>query len=408
MDLLLTARWLLPLPGEALEGGVLRVVDGQVAEVLAGEQGRRARDGEGRPALDLGEVVLAPGLVNAHAHLELSGLDDLPRGADFGAWVGAVLERRAGLTEADHSAAVERGARRLLETGTTTVGEVDGTGAAGAVLPGLPLRARIFRELLDGGDPARTPRQLERIALPPPAGGRVLPGLSPHGPHTVSEELQRAAAGQARVAGWPIQVHWAETEAEVQWLRGEGGPLAERLGEAPGCSGLERLERCGLLGPGTSLVHGNHPEAGELERVAAAGASLVHCPGTHAWFERGASPLSAWQASGASVALGTDSRASNDDLDLRLELARAREGDPGLDPAVLWGWATLGGARALGLEGVVGALAPGLRADLVAFDARGIAGPPDLLDHLTGGRPRVHRVWVDGEEVGLVPSDDRG
>jgi cytosine/adenosine deaminase-related metal-dependent hydrolase len=405
MDLLLRARWLLPAQGPPREGGALRVRDGRIAELLDRHEARAASGEAGARQLDLGDAVLAPGLVNAHAHLELSGLHDLPRGGDFGAWIGEVLSRRAALEDTGYREAVERGARRLLSTGTTTVGDVDGTGAAEAVLGGLPLRARVLRELLDGGDPTRTPGQLARLEEEFHATGRVLPGLSPHGPHTAGEELLVATARRARAGGWPVQVHWAETEAEVRWLRGDGGPLAARLGEPPRCTGLELLERCGLLGPRTSLVHANHPDPGELERVAVSGATLVHCPGTHAWFERGPAPLATWRAHGARVALGTDSRASNEDLDLRLEMARVRAAEPGLAPREVLGWATLGGARALALEEEIGDLTVGKRADLAAFEAEGVAGAEELLDRLTAGMPAVRGVWVDGEEVGLVPRD---
>lgn len=408
MDLLLAARWLLPEPRRPIEGGALRLRGGRVVEVLEGRAARAAMGEAGADRRDLGDVALTPGLVNAHAHLELSDLRDLPRGADFGVWVGAVLGRRSELGPEDHRRAVERGARRLLETGTTAVGDVDGTGAAEAALPALALRGRVFRELLDGGDAGRTPGQLARLEAPFAAAGRLLPGLSPHGPHTAGEELLWAVGRRARTTGWPVQVHWAETEAEVSWLRGDGGPLADRLGEPPRCTGLERLERCGLVGPWTSLVHGNHPDPGELERVAAAGATLVHCPGTHAWFERGPAPLGAWRRAGARIALGTDSRASNDDLDLRLELARAREAEPGAPPEEVWEWATRGGARALGLEAEVGDLEVGKRADLAAFEAGEVRDGVELLELLTAGRPAVRGVWVDGGEVGLVPGVGTG
>ncbi len=367
-----------------------------MAAVLSSAEARSASADEHD---DLGQVALTPGLVNAHAHLELSSAAGLPGDLGFGAWIGAVLAHRAQATGADYDAGLLAGAARLLASGTTTVGDVDSTGAAERLLPRTALRARVFREVLDGGDVARSAAQLARLLEPRIESERVELGISPHGPHTVSATLLEACAAQALVSGDPLQVHWAETEEEVRWLRSGEGPLAERLGASPHCSGLDLLERHGLLGPRLSLVHGNHPGPGELARIAEAGATLIHCPGTHEFFGRAHLDLAAWQASGVTIALGTDSLASNTDLDLRHEMRRVVAAHPGLRPEEVFGWATRGGARALGLEDRIGELAVGKSADVVAFDATGVSSGADLLDGITSGAPAVLGSWVAGRPV---------
>jgi len=396
MNRLLRARWVIPDAGQVLEGGALLLRDGGIAAVLSSAEARSASADE---RVDLGDVALTPGLVNAHAHLELSSASGLPGDLGFGAWIGAVLAHRARAQQADYDAGLLDGAQRLLASGTTAVGDVDSTGAAERLLPRTALRARVFREVLDGGDPARSTAQLARLAAPAVDAERVELGISPHGPHTVSATLLEACAARARSSGGPLQVHWAETEEEVRWLRDGGGPLAERLGASPRCSGLELLARHGLLGPRLSLVHGNHPGPGELELVAEAGATLVHCPGTHEFFGRAPLDLLAWRASGVTIALGTDSLASNTDLDLRLEMRRVRAAHPDLRPEEVFGWATRGGARALGLQDRIGELAVGKSADVVAFDATGVRGAADLLDRITSDEPAVRGSWVAGRPV---------
>jgi cytosine/adenosine deaminase-related metal-dependent hydrolase len=138
--------------------------------------------------------------------------------------------------------------------------------------------------------------------------------------------------------------------------------------------------------------------ADERARVARAGAVLVHCPGTHAFFGREPFPWRAWREAGVDVALGTDSLASNDSLDLRLALGRLRAAHPLAPAAAVLDAATLHGARALGLEGEVGAVTPGARADLLATQAPE-SDASRLAERLARGEFDVHRIWLRGEEV---------
>jgi cytosine/adenosine deaminase-related metal-dependent hydrolase len=150
-------------------------------------------------------------------------------------------------------------------------------------------------------------------------------------------------------------------------------------------------------------VHANHASSDELERTARAGATIVHCPGTHAFFARGGPPLQSFDRAGCTVALGTDSLASNEDLDLFRELALLRASAPWLDPARAWAMATVNGARAVGLAGSVGELVPGARADLLALEpVSGGGQAPELestLEALTSGSCRPGTVVVAGRAV---------
>lgn len=170
------------------------------------------------------------------------------------------------------------------------------------------------------------------------------------------------------------------------------------LGASPRRGGVDLLADAGALAPGTSLVHANALADAELAAVVAAGAVLVHCPGTHRFFARAGAPLTRWVRAGAVCALGTDSLASNEDLDLRRELALAARAHPELEPATLWRMATEGGAAALDLAGEVGRLAPGAWADLVAFDAP-TSDRAAALDALVRERPTVRAVLIGGAPV---------
>lgn len=392
---LLHARWLLADAHTLCESGGVLVADGRVQRVLQGAGAvRRALAAEPAHVTDLGVAVLTAGLVNAHAHLDLTALaDQVPGDAGFGAWIARLLEVRAVTDDRDLTAGVRKGADRLLATGTTAVGDIDTARLSPHVLCEHPLGAVVYREALDAGDPARTRAVLEEVAQP--LAVELREGLSPHAPFTVSPALFEGLGALARARALPVAIHWSETEAEVQWLEDGGGPLAPLLGSSPRRTGLDLIEAAGLLGPGTALIHGNHPRPEEPPRLAAAGVTLVHCPGTHRFFGRAPAPLDAYLDAGVSLALGTDSRASNADLDLRREMAWLREAHPGLDPARVWEMATHGGARALGLDS--GRLAEGAPADLAAFAVTG-GDHLAILEELTAGIPDVVTVWTSSME----------
>ncbi len=388
------AAAVLAAPDRWVVDGVIAVERGRI--VWVGPREQASQEGEWT---DLGDVVLTPGLVNAHAHLELGALAGrCPAGGGMLGWVGAVLREKASLSSLDYAKGIEEGAKRLIETGTTTVGDVDSTFAAARGLGATGLRGRVFLELLDGRDVARTAAAAERLdhGISPGEAGRVLAGVSPHAPHTVSAELLECAVAWAHSTGTALSVHFAETSEEVEWLEAGSGPFNQLLGRSPRSSGLELLEAGGIARVPSSLVHANHVTHAELQRIAELGGALVHCPGTHEFFAREPAPLAAWREAGVTIALGTDSLASNSDLDLRREMALVSVAHPELEAQEIFRMATEGGAAALGLAGQVGVLAPGAHADFVAYDLPH-RSRRDALETLVRARPRVRGVWIAGE-----------
>ena len=386
------ARRLLPALGTWIEDGGLLVEGGRVRRCLSSPASVRRALRAGAKLTDLGDVVLTPGLINAHAHLELSGLAGaLPRGPDFKTWVARLLELRTRRSADTLEADARAGADAALASGTTCVGDVDSVGASERGLADHAQRSVLFREVLDAQDPARTPPALARLGRALRRRVRRTEGLAPHAPFTVSPALFEGLGALARRRAVAVSMHWSETEQEVRWLETGEGPYTAWLGRSPLRSGLDLLEAAGLLRAPLALVHGNFPRRGEPARIAAAGAVVVHCPRSHAWFERPPFPLARYLRAGVAVALGTDSLASNEDLDLHREAAQLSRTAPGLAPEVLWRMLTLNGARALGLPDRVGELRPGAWADFNAY-AVSAQSPRGFLEQVLAGdadRPRV-------------------
>lgn len=357
----------------------LAIRDGLVVAQLEGLRAiERAEAALGVKAEDHGEGVLVPGLVNAHAHLELSGLAGLVEPGDsFAEWVGQVLKHRFARSPEQLVEDARSGLARLSQTGTVLVGDIDSTGATILALASAEDAPDVvlYREVIDAWDPARTGSAMDSLALPIEPRSGLKEGYSPHAPYTTSRELLAMVAEQRRQRPGPIAVHWSEMEEEIEWLESGTGPLAAVLGPSPGCRGLELLLEAGLLGPTTALIHGNLPSRGEPERIAAAGATVVHCPGTHRYFDRGDFPLARYLSAGVPIALGTDSLASNEDLDLLREARLLLTRHPELSPGQVFAMASEAGARVLGFAGTAGCLDVGAAARWLVVEPRPDWGP---------------------------------
>jgi cytosine/adenosine deaminase-related metal-dependent hydrolase len=405
-------RWLVQHAGAVhADGAVVADARGVLAIASGGQASRVVHEARG-PIVEV-DGVLAPGFVVAHGHLELAHLvGRVPGAAGFVPWIGALMGERARAARAELVAAARSAAADLVARGVTTLADIDSLGLVEEALTASPLRVVLYREVLDGARPERAQAALAALdrALAGTLAGRGerLRGLSPHAPHTVSRALLRGLGARRR--SLPVQVHWSETPAEVEWLAAGTGPFAPLLGPSPRITGLQALAAAGLL-DGASLVHGNHPGAGEPDLVARAGASVVHCPGTHRFFRRAPFPWAQYQRAGVTLALGTDSLASNDRLDPLGELAIARQDLPEVGPGELFEAATRGAARALGLGGRVGEIAIGAPADFVAYALLDGAAPrvprpaARILDALTAAGVRVEAVWISATLAAGAASD---
>lgn len=360
----------------------------------------------------LGAAALLPGAVNAHTHLELTGLAGaLPEGAyEFAEWVVALMAQRHAQSAEDLARAARDGVAMLLASGTAAVGEISTYGLAVEPLIASGLDGIIYYEVLHG-DPAqadaaldRGKRQLAEWHERYP-GVRMRFGLSLHAPYTVSSPLFTRASALCADEGIPLCIHTAESPAEVQWLRERTGPIADviytprrlptDLEPPAGCSPVAHLARLGVLDAHPLLVHGVQVDAADLATLARAEVAVAHCPHSNAWLRCGRLPWAAYRRAGVPLALGTDSLASAPSLSVWEEAAYAREthtlaGEPPA-PTDLLRLVTLDGARALGLADELGSLTTGKRAALAmvpldALPASERADPERVLTGLFAGQ----------------------
>ncbi len=355
------------------------------------------------PVTDLGDAAILPGLVNAHTHLELSWLAGrVPPAPSMVPWIRGLIRLR--LDAPPHEDVQRDEAVMALSTargqGTVAFGDISNTLISSQPLKDFEVPSVLFHELL-GFLPAGVEGRVDAAAgsvtraVRPP----VVPGLAPHAPYSTSPELFQAIARAGADRSMPLSVHLGESHEEVEFLRTGGGPFASMLRDlgvwrddwrAPGCDPVTYLDRMGVLTAGLLVVHATQLTRDGLATLAARGCVIVSCPRSNRWVGAGDPPLDDFYASGAVVALGTDSLASAASLDMFDELAAARAVSTVPD-AVLLESATRGGAIALGLDAAYGRIAPGLRGPLLA-----VRVPPDVSDveqYLVAGRPET-RWWV--------------
>jgi 5-methylthioadenosine/S-adenosylhomocysteine deaminase len=406
VDLRIDAGWIVPIePRGALPDHALIVDAGRVVAVLPSAEADAQY--EARERLALPQHALLPGLVNAHTHAAMSLFRGIADDVPLKAWLEQhIWPREARFVTRDF---VYDGsllaAAEMLKGGVTCFSDMYFyPDAAARACRETGIRGMLGIIVIDfpTAYAAHTDAYLEQ-GLAIHDEYRHLPtlhfSLAPHAPYTVGDRAWDQIVMYARELQLPIHTHVAETAHEVAGSR-------ERHGVTP----LARLHRLGATGPGFIGIHGVHLEAADIDLLATHGGSIVHCPVSNMKLGAGIAPVAALLARGVNVALGTDGAASNNRLDILGEariaalLAKVTAHDPSVLPAQqALEMATLGGARALGLDERLGSLVPGKEADVVAVDlsaadTRPCYDPVSHLVHVTGS-DRVTDVWVGGRRV---------
>jgi len=403
---LYTARWVLPVTAPPIENGAVLVdANGTIAWIGAAQDAPT----ELAETVALGNALLLPGLINVHAHPELGAfrgvLDDLP----FHLWIPELMrcKRDAALSDEDYLVSAQWTCVESLRNGITTMGATETSGAAVRALHDAGMRGLVYIEAF-GPAPAQVDDSVADVVqrmsrVSEYAGDRVRVGISPHAPYTVSDALFRAVAEIARAEALPVAVHAAEAEAEDLLIREGAGPFAAAL-RARGIdtpprarSSIELLQKTGILDCEPLLIHCVNIDRDDIALLADSGSFIAHCPVANARLGHGVAPIVAALEAHVGVAIGSDSVASNNRIDMLAEahiaqiLQRAHARATGVLPShLLLRLVTIDAARALGIAGRTGSLEVGKDADLcaVSLDGPGTtpAGAPlDALFHAASG-----------------------
>ncbi|MFG0262551.1 MAG: amidohydrolase family protein [Novipirellula sp. JB048] len=394
------ARWIFPLASPPIHGGWVRVNRQQIVEV---DQGRPPPGAE-----DLGDVALLPGLVNAHTHLEFSDCE-LPigePGTPLYQWIGQVMAARAATTSESKTHAIRQGLRESAAAGVSLIGEIatlpcDYPAAGECVAPsGRPVPSEGSESNERRAGASACPELVtfaETIGLSAPRGEERIEAakrhleqqprgaISPHAPYSTSRSLIERCVAMARQFDRPLAMHVAESPEERELLCNASGPFAEALQQLGVWNQtlfpwqpqpMQWLITQLAKAPRALLIHGNDLRTEEIAKLAEHPTlSVVYCPRTHAFFAHREHPVQRLLQRGVRVALGTDSRASNPDLNLWREVQFLLRHRQDLDPQAVLEMGTIAGADALGHRRH-GRLQPGAPAQLnrVMTTANTLAG----------------------------------
>jgi cytosine/adenosine deaminase-related metal-dependent hydrolase len=413
---ILRARTIVPVTAPPVSDGAVWISRDQIRAVGPWSELREFASGQ---VVDLGDAAVFPGLVNAHCHLDYTGMAGLLQPTrQFPDWIKGILTLKSQWTDDDFAASWREGARQLLETGTTAVVNIE---TRAHQLAGLrastPLRVFSYLEIT-GVRSARDPdRLMEEVVsslttLPGVRGGV---GLSPHAPYSTTPDLLARAAATAKRDGWRLTTHVAESEAEYEMFMYRRGPMFSWLENQRSCedcgqgSPVRHLHRNGLLGPAMLAVHVNYLWNDDARLLASRETSVAHCPRSHAYFGHRRFPREQLAEAGVNLCLGTDSLASvrmpkegRPVLSMIDEMRAVAAADPGLAPRRIVQESTANPARALGLRAVIGELRTGALADLAVIP---YAGPPQSADEaLVNHRGRVAATMIAGRWEWVAPS----
>jgi cytosine/adenosine deaminase-related metal-dependent hydrolase len=350
--------------------------------------------------------ALLPGLVNAHAHVELSGLrGKVTGGSGFVPWVDRMMGIRASEHPDSDSAAIEQAAAELEAFGTSAIGEVTNTLGTVHALARHGIGGMVFHEIarLDSTRAferlAEMKSEYDDCAVDWPSTDLVYAPV-PHTVYTTHPDAIRAVLAMSRERGVRTTVHLAEHPAERTFLLEGRGPFvdfARRMGfgidgfPVPRRGPVDVASDLGLLSPDVLLVHLTDIRARELDAVVASGAPVVLCPRSNLFIEVKLPPLVEMLNAGLVPALGTDSLASNLSLDVLSEARALAERFPSVPKGVLTDMATTAGARALGRDDL-GRLVKGLRPGVLAIEGELSAGDDPCAWVLR--QPATNRRWI--------------
>ena len=404
-DVLIEAGWVVPVVphGVVLANHAVAVVGGQIVALLPTDDARLRF--EPREIVSRPDAALIPGLVNAHTHNPMTLLrgiaDDLP----LKVWLQQHIWPVEGAVMGPAFVAdgVTLAIAEMLRGGTTCCNEnYFFPDVQAATYRKHGFRARVGLPVIDfptawaSSDDEYFDRAGE-VHDQWRDDPLIATAFAPHAPYTVNDanfERVRMLADQLDI---PVHLHLHETAQEVQ-------QSVDQYGQRP----IARLDRLGLVNDRLIAVHMTQLTDAEIHLCAERGVSVVHCPESNLKLASGFCPVCALQRAGVTLAIGTDGCASNNDLDMFGEtrtaalLAKAVADDAaGFDAPSALRAATLGGAKAMGLEHLIGSIEPGKQADLVCIDLSQLETQPlhNVVSQLiyACGRHQVSDVWIAGE-----------
>jgi len=413
--MIIRARIVVTMHGAPVENGAVAVSENRIVDVGRFDDIKTRNAGS---AIDLGEQILLPGLINAHCHLDYTCLRGKIRPQkSFTDWIQAINAEKSRLSAKDYFASITDGFEEAKRFGTTTIANLTAfPDLISQVQP--PIRTCWFAELIDIRAPERTNELVDaaikslrraRPSLTAVRGPGATWGLAPHALFTASKDLFRRCEEVAQNANVLLTTHLAESREEMEMFRDSSGPLYEFMksigrpmndceNETPlGLFvGARTAGKLGRALPQWIVAHLNELTESDFDFLERSNPKfhIVHCPRSHNYFGHSPFAFDRLRSLGFNICLGTDSLASNQSLSLFDEMRAFQTNFPRISPEEIFRLVTVNPARALRYENALGQIRPDLGADLIAVPC---SGSTDIFEQIIACDAPVSCSMVNGK-----------
>lgn len=386
------ADWVLPVASPKIRNGaVVLSDDGRIVEFGTGQDILKKYSDKSIQTVVSKNSVILPGLVNAHTHLELSMMKGvIPHGLPFSEWVFEAITKRFQFSDATIFADCEKQIRALESCGTVAVGDIANHSATSLpLLEKSTLYAVVYNEVTGFAGSIAKERFQEFVKkIPAVSDKKIRHALAPHAPYSVSPELFRLIAEYNGLEKYST-VHLAESKDESEFLMTGSGPMKEMIKKigrwdenwkAPTTTPVSYMNKLGILNSKMLIVHAVHVSDEDIDLLKWHRVPICSCPRSNVHINvGGTSPVEKYLQAGLNVCLGTDSLASNEDLNLWNEMTFFKKIHPSISNEQIIEMATINGACALGLDSQIGSIEKGKDGALIRVESVKQIDDPGLL-----------------------------
>lgn len=359
------AAWIIIDPFTIIENACIEVKNGFIIDVH-----KKTRNSNLKNCIDYGDGVLMPPLINVHLHLELSAIKNLPMNKGFLTWVKKLLKKRAALSKAQLINAAKKEITSLVSMGNLYIGEISSFDITKPSLETSDLKGVFFHEFLGSKIPSC---KIDK-------NNSLCTSLAGHAPHTTSEQLLLSLKKKSLEKRLPFSIHVAESWDETKFIRDKKGKWADFLNSRNidfsswnigSKTPVEYLSQIGLLDSFTIAVHVLNVDDNDLEILAKSKTKICLCPrSSYNLHDKKLPDIYRMLAKGIKPAIGTDSLASCDSLNIFDEMAFVEKHYPKLSLETIFSMATINAAKALCIEHLTGNLVKGKQARFIYRDIK--------------------------------------
>lgn len=408
---IIRSRCLLPVSAPPIFNGSMVIESGLIRDIGPWDHIRKLYSGN---TLDMGESVVMPGLINAHCHLEYTGMaEKFDPPTSFTQWIRQMIDLKKFWTQADFQRSWETGYNQATVSGTTTIAD-NLSQPINLSYEQLQQGARLlalFEWIQLEGLPWNVEKQeaMEYLIRTTDQITYQQSGLAPHAPYTTTPELWHYIQHHADLAKRPVSVHLAESQEEMDLFQKQSGPMHDwfdsikHLPDWGTGTPVQLLENKQALREGMIIIHANCLNEADLRTLAKRKIGIVHCPRSHRFFRHPPFQMEHCLAHGIPMALGTDSLASvrpdqhPDSLSLFHEMRCFHQSFPTISPEKIIQMVTLNAAKVIGLDHAIGSLTQGNQADWISLPW---SGPEkELLDAIIHTPSAPEKVVIGGKTV---------